>query len=379
MNQFVLKKEILSILSHHEIIFSGIFDYQNHFSQLDKDIVFYKNWINDGHQGEMEYLAKNLTIREDARKLFPELKSALIFLFPYHEGNRTRKQIRRDEDFNNKIEDLSLKDSIVHSGLISRYARGKDYHKVLKKRLHAVAQELVKHIENPFIFKPIIDSVPFLDRAHGREAGLGFVGKNTMLIRPGLGSYFFIASLLTSLPASEFAQESKKHNPIYSLDCGSCQRCLDACPTSAFVEPFKLDAKKCLSYLTIEHRDIVDEVYLPHYSSTIYGCDICQTVCPYNFVTDDLPKLKQLREPHEPFLNIKALDIAQMSKQEYESWFGGTAATRAKYSGLVRNALYHLYAVQDQQLPFVLALREKDENQLIRKVVEQLNKLIKHT
>ena len=193
---------------------------------------------------------------------------------------------------------------------VARYARGTDYHKGIKKRLDAAARLIFA--QNPeFRWRVVVDSIPFFDRAHAREAGLGFVGKNTMLLRPGMGSYFFIATLLTNQTVDWLAnpessdRETTRAERIASLSCGDCRACLDACPTSALPNAYFLDASRCLSYFTIEHRDIVPEVFLPYFKDTLYGCDVCQEVCPYNFSTLDLLRSRPMQDRQHATLMLR--------------------------------------------------------------------------
>jgi epoxyqueuosine reductase len=292
--------------------------------------------------------------------------------------SRDDKAPSRDDKAPSRDDKAASQDdnSIISKKLISKYIYGKDYHTVLKKNLNEIGIILKNHLQEEFAYRPVTDSIPFFDRAHARKAGLGFVGKNTMVIRPGLGSFFFIATLLTTLPIEKLAKKAGKKNPIESLNCGACTKCLDACPTNALSKEYFLDANKCLSYLTIEHRNTVDEKYIPHFEKTIYGCDICQEVCPYNLVTSNFPLIKSFSERHKPFLFLTANMIASMTETQYEQWFGGTAATRAKYSGLVRNALYHLYAVSDPNLNDILASLENSKHSLIQKTTRQILSLL---
>ena len=369
-----LKKNIQDFFLGKNIIASSLFSFENENHTLEKDKKFFDFWLNSGAHAEMHFLKKNIQARKDPQLVLENCKTALIFLFPYSYGHRIRGKID-NENFDKSI--VSENNSIYNKKLISRYVYGKDYHKILKKNLTDIAKNFQLFLGLKFNFRPVIDSIPFFDRAHAREAGLGFIGKNTMLIRPGMGSFFFIATLLTDIPTKVLLDSSEeKLNPILNLSCGDCTKCIDSCPTQALLPNFFLDAKRCLSYLTIEHRDIVTNEYLPHFKDTIYGCDICQEVCPYNFVTTAFPIIKEFSHVHAPFLLINAKEVAMMDESQYEKWFGGTAATRAKYSGLVRNALYHLYATSDPMLPSVLRMLEKSENELILKTVRQLERLI---
>jgi epoxyqueuosine reductase len=161
-------------------------------------------------------------------------------------------------------------------------------------------------------------------------------------------------------------------NPLHSLDCGECQECLLACPTGAIEKSYSINAQKCLSYLTIEHRGLVDKKYLKHFSETIFGCDICQDVCPYNMVADYFEILEDFKEKNKYLMSITARELASMDYDDYIKWLGGTAMTRAKYGGLIRNALYHLYATKDRELQSILSQLENHKERLVRDVVKQL-------
>ncbi len=193
-----------------------------------------------------------------------------------------------------------------------------------------------------------------------------------MLIRPGIGSFFFIATLLTTLPIEKLAKIAIKKNSLAMLDCGACTLCLDACPTQALSKEYYLDANKCLSYLSIEHRDTIPQQYISHFKDTLYGCDICQEVCPYNKVTLDSYLIPEFSNYHKPFTFLTPVQIASMTPRQYEEWFGGTAATRAKYEGLVRNSLYHLYATGHENTMDLCTQAAASPYALIKKTGEQI-------
>jgi epoxyqueuosine reductase len=332
-----------------------------------RDFKAFEAWLQKGYQGKMSFLEKNKDVRQNVNLILPSTVSALSFLIPYAKGLRVRKKI-------NPLEP-SYEGGVLK--LFARYARGKDYHKVMKEKLNALGEDLKGHFSFNVEHRALVDSVPFFDRAHAREAGLGFIGKNTLLIRPGLGSFFFIGTLLTNVPASLLAEPSS-HNPIATLDCGTCRKCLEACPTNAFEEPYVLNANKCLAYHSIENRqDVIPIDYIPHFKDTLFGCDICQEVCPYNLVTNDFVGIKDLLTPKPSLLTYQVKDLALMTRKQYELWFGGSAITRVKYEGLVRNAFYHLYATNDENLYFCLEAREnmQDEEGLIQKTCEQIKAL----
>ena len=345
--------------------------------ELDIDFKHLLQWLQDGAGGEMSFLSKNLDVRKDPRKILNHVSSVVSLVIPYSEGHTT---FRKKQKKNNPIKDCVLEKT-------ARYARVSDYHRAIKKVVDTImkawsSEALAANIiSTPVEWRVATDSLPFLDRAHARLAGLGFIGKNTMLIRPGLGSYFFIAHILTNAPFEAIADQDLKKplaaNAIAELNCGQCRKCLDACPTGAIKAPFYLDSNLCLSYLTIEHRKTIDEKFIPHLQSQFYGCDICQDVCPYNLKTSDLQTIKSFQIFHKPLLEITLHDVALMDQPKYEKWFGGSAMTRAKYSGLVRNALYSLHASSDAGLESILKQRVDDSDPLISDTVIQLINLRK--
>jgi epoxyqueuosine reductase len=373
----MLKKDILELLKKNDILASGLFSFEeNHSSILEKDIPAFRLWLSENAHADMGFLENNLEVRKDPSLILPNVKNAIIFLFPYAPGHRVRNRKKEDLEIDKNLN--YNPESLISKKLISRYVYGKDYHKVLKKKLNSISKKLQDHLGVQYHFRAVVDSIPFFDRAYAREASLGFIGKNTMLIRPGMGSFFFIATLLTDIPLSEIIESNvHKANPIRNLDCGECTKCLDACPTNAFKKPYFLDANRCLSYLSIEHRDLVPNEFIQHFAGTIYGCDICQEVCPYNIVTSDFQILKEFSKHHNAFLTICVKDIALMDLKQYEKWFGGTAATRAKYQGLVRNALYHLHAISSPDISEILDKLDNSEYELILQTVVQIRELRK--
>jgi epoxyqueuosine reductase len=214
------------------------------------------------------------------------------------------------------------------TGKVARYARGTDYHDVLRDRLNALrisVQELVPGCRG----RGIVDTAPLLERDFARRAGLGWFGKNTMLLNKRLGSYFFLGALLLDV-------ELKPDPPQQTSHCGTCTACLDACPTAAFPEPGKLDATKCISYLTIELKGPIPLHLRRGVGNWLFGCDICQEVCPWN------RKAPVAQEPaFQPRTDMEVLDLLQLlslSEEEFHRRFKGTALTRSKRRGLVSNA-----------------------------------------
>ncbi|MBM3382154.1 MAG: tRNA epoxyqueuosine(34) reductase QueG [Betaproteobacteria bacterium] len=343
-------------------------------AELQTDFNFYERWLSEGGHANMTYLQNNLAARKDARKILAGVKCIISLIIPYAEGHSVRGSGQKNE---------TQSDAIIAK--IARYARVPDYHRSLKREidtvLHAWQKDALSQnlLSQTTSWRVVTDSLPFLDRAHARLAGLGFVGKNTMLIRPGVGSFFFIAHALIDAPfeilAAENLEKPLAANAIAELSCGECRKCLDACPTGALIAPMYLQSDKCLSYLTIESRAQIPSEFIPHLGAQFYGCDICQDVCPYNLRTTPLQTIKSFEKQHDFFLQITLEQVAKMSQAEYEKWFGGTAMTRAKYSGLVRNALCALYATRNAALSDILLQRRNDAEPLIAATAHQLMEL----
>jgi epoxyqueuosine reductase len=273
---------------------------------LDEDAEKVEKWLADGFHGEMGYMERNREKRYDPRKLVENTKTVISVLFNYFPGEKL-------------VESDNYK--------IAKYAYGKDYHFVIRERL----QELIMFIEEftgKLETRVFTDSAPILDRAWAEKSGLGFIGKNTCLIHPQKGSFFFIGHAF--LPVSI----QKKNKPVTDY-CGTCTRCIDACPTGALTESHRLDARKCISYLTIEHRGDLPEKLKPHFHDWIFGCDICQDVCPWN----------RFSKPHkEPLFvlsdELKAMrksDWDNLNKENFDQLFTKSAVKRTKYDGLKRN------------------------------------------
>ncbi|MCS6914543.1 MAG: tRNA epoxyqueuosine(34) reductase QueG [Myxococcales bacterium] len=212
-------------------------------------------WLAAAYAGEMDYLCRDAEARSDPRTLLHQARTVLCAALSYaHDPPAAQDGVPR--------------------GRIARYARGPDYHWVLRQRLRALAARIVERVGHPVACRVCVDTAPLLERALGARAGLGFQGKNTLLITPGLGSYTVLGELLLDL-------ELPPGDPMEPR-CGSCRACLDACPTGALVGPYQLDARRCISYLTIEHRGPIPAALRSHLSTWVFGCDVCQEVCPYN-------------------------------------------------------------------------------------------------
>ncbi|MBP9087175.1 MAG: tRNA epoxyqueuosine(34) reductase QueG [Kofleriaceae bacterium] len=218
----------------------------------------YQQWLNAGYAADMAYLAtpEHTEPRAAPRQLLPNARSMIVVALAYHR-------------------DVRSPDSLLR-GNIARYAAGEDYHMIMRDRLFALARLLSTELGIVVAARPCVDSAPVLERDAAQRAGLGFIAKNTMLIAPGLGSYVVLGELLVDLELTPTVA------PVSKAHCGSCTACLDACPTKAFVDAYTLDARRCISYLTIEHRGAVPMQFRTAIGTWIFGCDICQQVCPYN-------------------------------------------------------------------------------------------------
>ena len=262
----------------------------------------FRRWVEAGHAGTMGYLERRLPERVDPRRVLADARAVVTVALNYFQG---------------EAEDVSWKP-------VARYAWGRDYHDVMTPRLEALARFIGEAAGARG--KCYVDTGPLLERDLAARAGLGWVGKNTMLLHPDLGSWFLIGVLLTTA-ALDFDE------PLPDR-CGTCRACLDACPTGAFVAPYVLDARKCISYLTIEHRGPIDPALEGELGAWEFGCDVCQDVCPWNRkspVTREDAFLPSVAYPG-------ALRLVAMTDEELRARFAGTALLRSKPAGLRRNA-----------------------------------------
>jgi epoxyqueuosine reductase len=268
----------------------------------------FEKWIECGYAGEMDYLPRGAEKRRDSRSPVPGTTSAIVVGLDY--GGR------------------------APSGTVARYARGDDYHEVMLSKLRELHQWLESELGTPIRGKAYVDTGPILERDLARRAGLGWFGKNTNLVNPRIGSFFFIGSLLIDL---DLAPDT----PFEADRCGTCTRCLDACPTRAFVEPRVLDATRCISYLTIEQKGAIPEELREPIGEHLYGCDICQDVCPWNVQFARELKVPELT-PHAVLagkdVRTLARELLAMSQYEFSAAFKNSPMKRAKLRGLKRNA-----------------------------------------
>lgn len=265
---------------------------------------YYTDWISNGYQADMDYLARNSDKRLDPRLLLDNAKSVICVALNYY------PQQFQPED----------------APQFAYYAYGKDYHDVMKqnlRELYCFIQSLIPEING----RVFCDTAPILERYWAASAGVGFIGKNSMLIIPQKGSYFFIGILLLD--------QILAYDKPLTTSCGNCTRCQKACPTNAFVKPYVLDSNKCISYQTIENRGEIDERIKPLLNNRLYGCDICQQVCPWNRFSAS--NKTDVFQPSEEFLSLNLEAMENLTEEDYRRIFRGSAVKRAKYSGLMRN------------------------------------------
>ncbi|NNL17849.1 MAG: tRNA epoxyqueuosine(34) reductase QueG [Boseongicola sp.] len=275
-------------------------------------------FLDAGRQGQMSWLEDRAAWRGNPRALWPEARSIIMLAEPY----------TPDHD---PLDDLDHKDR----GVISVYARNKDYHDVVKKRLKRVARWLVTQTDCEV--KVFVDTAPVPEKALGQAAGLGWQGKHTNLLSRDLGNWFFLGAIFTT--------EAMAPDEAEVDHCGSCRRCLDICPTGAFPEPYQLDARLCISYLTIEHKGPVDEGLRPKLGNRIYGCDDCLAVCPWNKFAETAGDLRyaardELNAP--PLAELSAFDDAG-----FRAFFSGSPIKRIGRDRFVRNVLYAIGNSED--------------------------------
>lgn len=264
-----------------------------------------ESWLTQNYHGEMGYMARNFDKRLDPRKLVPGAKSVVSLLYNYFPST-------------------SQQDKAAPK--IARYAYGKDYHRVVKDKLFEFMHEIQQQI-GAVEGRVFVDSAPILEKAWAAKSGLGWVGKNTNLIRKQNGSYFFIAELIIDLDLAP--------DGVVTDHCGSCTACLDACPTDAFVAPYQLDASKCISYFTIELKDAIPTEVKGQFDNWAFGCDICQEVCPWNRFS--IPHNESDFEPHPELMQLSKNDWEEITEEVFDRLFEVSAVQRTGFSGLKRN------------------------------------------
>jgi epoxyqueuosine reductase len=274
------------------------------------ELRFLSDWLARGYAGSMAYLARSAARRADARHVLPAARSVIVTATVYN----------TDRPYSTEAKDLER----AH---VARYAWGDDYHQVIGARLKALLAWMQQANSESFEARAYVDTGPVQERVYAQRAGIGWIGKNTCVIHSELGSWIFLAEIICSLELEA--------DQVSFDQCGTCSLCLEACPTSALVAPGVLDSSRCISYLTIEHRGDVPVELGSRFGSWVYGCDICQEVCPWNAVapTSSAPAWQPRRAWDRPLL----VDLLHMPEDQLRLALKGSAMKRAKVSGLRRN------------------------------------------
>ena len=304
----------------------------------------YQSWLASGFHGEMAYLARPDAVakRGDLSLIQPGVRSVVIVAANYHTV-ALPADLRDDPS----------------RGLFASYAWANDYHPWFEDRLHRLAKFVQGLCKEPVAYRAYVDTGPILERELAVRGGLGFVGKNTNLIHPELGSWLFLGELLLAaeLPATEPGPDRGT--------CGDCTRCLDACPTGALVAPYVLDARRCVSYLTIERKGAIPRELRPLLNNRVFGCDICQEVCPWNrrFAR---PTLEGAFQPRRDALAPRLLDLLALDAASFRSRYRNSPVQRAKRRGLLRNVAVAMGNWSDRSAIAPLARALYDDEPLVR-------------
>lgn len=274
--------------------------------QLDEDARRLESWLNNSMHGKMQYMERNFDLRIDPRKLVPGAKSVVTMLLNYYPEEQQQ----------------------ANAPKIAKYAWGKDYHFVIKDKLKLLLQFINDNIGD-VQGRGFVDSAPVLEKSWSVRSGLGWVGKNANLLTKHSGSFFFVATLISDL-------ELIPDTPFKTDHCGTCTKCLDACPTGAIVEPTVVDGSKCISYFTIELKDaLIPSEYHDKMNGWMFGCDICQDVCPWNRFSK--PHSEQELEPIPEILNLSLAEWEALTEDAFKKVFRKSPLKRSKWSGVQRN------------------------------------------
>ncbi|HET6333898.1 MAG TPA: tRNA epoxyqueuosine(34) reductase QueG [Polyangiales bacterium] len=307
-------------------------------SALPEDAARLQAWLAAEHHGQMAYMAETAGVRSDPRHpdMMPSARSVIVLATAYSRA--------------------AALPPLPGGGRIARYAQGRDYHPVLYDRLRAIKRKLR---DAGATARACVDSMPILERAWAVRAGLGFIGKNACLIVPGVGSHVLLSAVLTSA-------ELVSDTPMRER-CGNCRLCLDACPTRAFKAPRTLDARRCIAYLTIEHEGAIDSELREGVGDWIFGCDVCQDVCPYNRTEQPQPIAADPHAPRDRLRELGTEDFLRMDEAVFDRYTRGTALRRAGREGMARNAALALGNGRDKRhLPLLEQVASRDPSEVVR-------------
>ena len=329
-------------LGFQQVGISGL-DLGEHEQHLER-------WLEAGYHGEMDYMGAHGSKRSHPEELVPGTLRVVSLRMDYLAGDSKMAQVLAQPE----------------KAYVSRYALGRDYHKLIRKRVQQLADKIQSEI-GPFGFRAFVDSAPVLEKAIAEQAGLGWIGKNTLVLNRKAGSYFFLSELFVDLPLPVDEPHSSEH-------CGRCTACLDICPTNAFVGPYVLDARRCISYLTIELKNAIPEDLRPLIGNRIYGCDDCQLVCPWNKFAQRSP-LPDF-DPREGLTGATLIELFSWSEDEFLRRTEGSPIRRIGHERWLRNiavamgnALSAVVGEEGDALRQALATRSAQPGALVREHV----------
>ena len=325
---------------------------------LTQDLPFFQEWLKKGHHGQMHYMSRHANLRANPQELLPGVVRSICFRMDYLPRNNM--QNIREEDFRVKEFEHLLDPS---QAIVSVYARGRDYHKVLRKNLLAIAKLLEEKLEH-LKYRVLVDSAPVLEVALATKSGIGWRGKHTLSLNRQAGSMYFLGEIFVDIPLPI-------DDPI-SNHCGTCQACIDLCPTKAIIAPFQIDANRCISYLTIEHPGAIPLELRPLMGNHVYGCDDCQLVCHWN----KFAKTSNLAD----FDVRNQLDRSSLEKlfawerEDFENKMQGSAIYRIGYERWMRNVAVALGNYLRSES--IDALSEQTIKELLAKKVGKISDLV---
>ena len=334
MKSTLLKKKIIKWAN--DLGFDGV-----GFTDIDlkDDEAHLLNWLENKFHGEMYYMEKHGTKRSRPNKLMPGTVRVISFRMNYlQESTYSSEKVLENKNF----------------GYISRYALGKDYHAEMRNRLHIIAKKINKEV-NGFKYRAFVDSAPVLEKAIGQKSGLGWIGKNTLLINKKNGSYFFLGEIYTNI---DFDVDQKSENY-----CGQCSECIDKCPTQAIIAPHVLDAKKCIAYLTIELKGVIPVEYRDSIGNRIFGCDDCLAICPWNKYAQETKEIKFYNNKKKYSL----LYLLKLCDQRFRVMFSKSPIKRIGRDRFIRNCCIAAGNSQSKLLiPQLKFLIFNDGSELVR-------------
>jgi len=278
--------------------------------KLETEVEKLEDWLKLGYQSGMSYMERNIDKRKDVSQILPDAKSVISLTFNYYTHN---------QHSNNK-----------NKGKVSRYAWGKDYHLIIWEMLENLEEQLCD-IDPEFRCKSYVDTGPVMDKVWAVRSGIGWMGKHSNIINRNYGSWFFIANIITNIEF-DYAEQI----PDF---CGSCTSCIDACPTDAIISDYVVNSNKCISYLTIENKEEIPQELSGKFDGWLFGCDICQDVCPWNLKFSEPTFVKDFH-PKKENIEIDLNEIDEMDSEDFKEKFSGTPISRAKLKGLKRNAKF---------------------------------------